>query len=156
MAGRQEIAEDIAAETLVEAWRSIARYDGSCKFSTWLFSILLHRYQKHARHAKSRPISMSALTAGESQVHEQSQENLAGAAPSPSQDLIQKEARDRLRSVLDQMPAKYREVLLMRFFEDASLGEIAAALSCPVGTVKSRLHYALEELRKTKPDLNLD
>ena len=54
-------AEDLVAETLVEAWRSLGRYDGSCRFSTWLYAILLHRFQKALRRARSRPISASAL-----------------------------------------------------------------------------------------------
>ena len=48
-------AEDLVSETLIEAWRSLRRYDGTCRFSTWLFAILLHRHHKHLRRARSRP-----------------------------------------------------------------------------------------------------
>ena len=58
-------AEDLVAETLVEAWRSLSRYDGTCRFSTWLFSILLHRHQKALRRARSRPIPLAALPSAE-------------------------------------------------------------------------------------------
>jgi len=51
------------------------------------------------------------------------------------------------------LPAKHRQVVLLRFFEDASLPDIAAVLGCSVGTVKSRLHHALEKLRKMKMNL---
>ena len=40
------LAEDLTQETLVEAWKSIARYNGTCRLNTWLYSILMHRYQK--------------------------------------------------------------------------------------------------------------
>src|SRR5512140_1567995 len=50
----QDAAEDLVSETLVEAWRSLHRYNGNCRFSTWLFAILLHRYQKALRRARSR------------------------------------------------------------------------------------------------------
>ena len=43
-------AEDLAQETLVEAWRSLARFDGRCQFSTWLYGILRHRFLKGRRH----------------------------------------------------------------------------------------------------------
>jgi len=58
--------------------------------------------------------------------------------------------RSELAAVLIVLPDQQREVLLMRFVEDMSLQEIAAALQIPVGTVKSRLHNALRALRKDR------
>ena len=63
MTGDVNAAEDLVSETLVEAWKSLARYDGSCRFSTWLCAILLHRRQKWARRARSRPLSLAWLPA---------------------------------------------------------------------------------------------
>lgn len=154
MTGQLAAAEDLVAETMVEAWRSLGRFHGTCQFSTWLFSILLHRYQKHVRRCRCRPVSLSTFQAGEAEKQQQVQENLPGSEPSPSQALVQKETGERLRLALSCMKEEHRQVLLMRFFQDASLQEIAAALQCPVGTVKSRLHYALEELRKSGANLN--
>ena len=51
------------------------------------------------------------------------------------------------------LPEKHREIIQLRFFEDASLPDMAAVLGCSVGTVKSRLHHALEKLRKMKMNL---
>jgi RNA polymerase sigma-70 factor (ECF subfamily) len=53
------------------------------------------------------------------------------------------------------LPEEQRLVVEMRFFAEASLDEIAAALGCPLGTVKSRLHYALENLRLMNLSVNL-
>ena len=55
---------------------------------------------------------------------------------------------------MESLPEKHRQVVLLRFFEDASLEEIAGALDCSVGTVKSRLHHALEKLRRMKNSVN--
>jgi RNA polymerase sigma-70 factor, ECF subfamily len=151
----QFTAEDLASETLAEAWRCLARYDQTCRFSTWLFSILLHRHQKHLRRARSRPIPVAQLSAGEAEERRQIQENLASANPSPVEAAAQREAADRLRSAVESLPEKHRQVVLLRFFEDASLPEMAALLGCSVGTVKSRLHYALERLREMEEALNL-
>jgi len=148
-------AEDLASETLVEAWRCLARYDQSCRFSTWLFAILLHRHQKHLRRARSRPVPLSRLPIAEAEAREQLQANLAADSPSPAAAAAQRESADRLRGALESLPDKHRQVVLLRFFEDASLPEIAAVLGCSVGTVKSRLHYALEKLRELESDLNL-
>ena len=148
-------AEDLVAETLVEAWRSLARYNGACRFSTWLFAILLHRHQKALRRARSRPIPLASLLSVEADQRQQAQENLPTPGPSPADEAMRKEAADKLREAVEALPEKHQQVILLRFFEDASLPEIAALLDCSVGTVKSRLHYALENLREAQHGLNL-
>jgi len=148
-------AEDIVSETLVEAWRSLSRYNGACRFSTWLFSILLHRHQKALRRARSRPIPLAALPPTEADHRRQAQENLPAAGPSPADEAMRREAVEGLRLAVEALPEKHQRVILLRFFEDASLTEIAGLLGCSVGTVKSRLHYALEKLREAQHGLNL-
>jgi RNA polymerase sigma-70 factor, ECF subfamily len=148
-------AEDLASETLVEAWRSLARYNQTCRFSTWLFAILLHRHQKYLRRARSRPIPLSRLPAVEADTQARLQENLLSAGPSPAETAEQREAAEQLRGAVAALPEKHRQVILLRFFEDASLPEIAAVLGCSLGTVKSRLHYALEKLRELENPVNL-
>jgi RNA polymerase sigma-70 factor (ECF subfamily) len=69
--------------------------------------------------------------------------------------LAQREADERVRAAVHALPERHRRVVLLRFFEDASLPEIAAALGLSVGTVKSRLHHALARLRKMKALVNL-
>lgn len=144
-------AEDLASETLVEAWRSLGRFDGSCRFSTWLFSILLHRFQKHCRAARSRPVSASSLPDIETCFAVQSPDE----ALSPAQALQCREKAAALRRALELLPERQRKVLLLRFFQDCSLEEVAGVLGCSVGTVKSRLHYGLENLRAAQHALNL-
>ncbi len=148
-------AEDLVSETLVEAWRSLHRYDGTCRLSTWLFSILLHRHQKALRRARSRPVPLAALPPTEADERRQAQESLPAAGPSPAEEAMRKEAAERLRQAVEVLPEKHQQVVLLRFFEGASLPEIAALLGCSVGTVKSRLHYALEKLRDSQHGMNL-
>ena len=148
-------AEDLVSETLVEAWRSLNRYDGTCRFSTWLFSILLHRHQKALRRARSRPIPLAALPSAEADERRQAQENLPASGPSPAEEAIRNEAAAKLRRAVRALPEKHQQVVLLRFFEEASLAEIAALLHCSLGTVKSRLHYALEKLRESQQGVNL-
>jgi RNA polymerase sigma-70 factor, ECF subfamily len=151
----QSAAEDLVSETLVEAWRSLGRYNGACRFSTWLFSILLHRHRKALRRARSRPIPLAALPLTEADERRQAQENLPTTGPSPVDEAMRREAADKLRQAVQALPEKHQRVILLRFFEDASLPEIAAVLDCSVGTVKSRLHYALEKLREAQQGMNL-
>ena len=159
LAGDLSAAEDLVSETLVEAWKSLPRYNQTCRLSTWLYAILLNRYRKSIRRARSRSISLAWLPFFEAQDFHEQQENLPSSELSPAEAMAQKETSTRLRQCLELLPEKHRQVILLRFFEDASLPDMAAVLGCSVGTVKSRLHHAMEKLRKMKmnlPDLKGD
>lgn len=146
-------AEDLVSETLVEAWKSLPRYNASCRLSTWLYSILLHRYQKSVRRARSRPISLAWLPCFQSQELQEQHLNLVSGETSPGEATAREETFAQLRRCVEALPEKHRQVICLRFFEDASLPDIAAVLDCSLGTVKSRLHHALEKLRQMKLNL---
>jgi RNA polymerase sigma-70 factor (ECF subfamily) len=153
LAGDVSAAEDLVSETLVEAWKSLPRYQQSCRLSTWLYAILLHRHRKSLRRARCRPISLAWLPFFEAQgLHEQ-QANLPSTELSPAEAMAQNETGARLRQCITLLPEKHRQVIRLRFLEDASLPDMAAVLGCSAGTVKSRLHHALEKLRKMKMNL---
>src|SRR5262245_19623137 len=84
-------AEDIAAETLAQAWKGLASFNETCRLSTWLYAILLHRYQKYLRAARSRPIPLARLPGSEAGKHEEALQQLAGAEASPAAALLQQE-----------------------------------------------------------------
>lgn len=153
LAGDLHLAEDLVSETLVEAWKSLPRYNETCRLSTWLCAILLHRHHKSLRHARSRPVSLARRPLTEArELHEQ-QENIPSNEPSPADVVIQGEIGIQVQRCLNLLPSKHRRVILLRFFEDASLSEMADVLGCSLGTVKSRLHHALEKLRQMKMNL---
>ena len=147
-------AEDLVSETLVEAWKSLSRYNETCRLSTWLYSILLHRHQKAVRRARSRPLSLAWLPFFDAEQHDEQHRKLPSAEPSPAEVATQNEMFDQLRQGVERLPDKHRQIILLRFFEDASLPDMAMVLGCSVGTVKSRLHHALEKLRKMKMNLS--
>jgi RNA polymerase sigma-70 factor, ECF subfamily len=136
-------AEDLAQETLFEAWRSLSRFDGRCRFSTWLYGILRHRFLKgRRRHDAATPCTPEALG------------RLPSAAATPDRSAESAEDAGRIRQAVAALPEEHRLVVELRFFAAASLDEIAAALDCPLGTVKSRLHYGLEKLRQKNLPVN--
>jgi len=137
-------AEDLVQETLVEAWRSLARFDGRCRFSTWLYGILRHRFLKGRRNRNAVGLSASDVL-GQVQC----------TACSPDRSAEVSEDAQRVRRAVTSLPEEHRLVVELRFFAGATLDEIAAALGCPLGTVKSRLHYALERLRQMNLAVNL-
>jgi len=150
LCGDLSVADDLVSETLVEAWKSLARYDETCRFSTWLYAILLHRHQKWRRRASSRPVALASLPVFDRENLAAWQENAASSEPSPAEAAARNEASAHIRDCIDRLPEKHRQIILLRFYEEASLPDIAHILGCPVGTVKSRLHHALEKLRAIK------
>ena len=154
LAGDLGAAEDLVSETLVEAWKSLPRYNQTCRLSTWLYAILLHRHRSAVRRARRRPMPLAWLPFFEARGWEERQANLPSPDPSPANALARSELSVRVRQWVDRLPDKHRQVILLRFFEDASLPDMAAVLGCSVGTVKSRLHHALEKLAKMKVNLS--
>ncbi len=146
-------AEDLVSEVRLRAWRSLSRYNEVCRLSTWLYAILLHCQQEAARRARSRPVSLARLPVAEAERFQSQHENQPSPAASPAVSAVQNEAAAQVLRCVELLPEKHRDVIQLRFFADASLPEIAALLDCSVGTVKSRLHHALEKLRKMKVNL---
>jgi RNA polymerase sigma-70 factor (ECF subfamily) len=146
-------AEDLVSETRMRAWRHLARYNETCRFSTWLYAILLHCHQEAARRARSRPVSLAHYPRGEANQLQEQQANMASPDLSPSLMALQSEIVVQLNRCVQMLAEKHREVIQLRFFEEASLPDMAAVLGCSIGTVKSRLHHALEKLRRMKMNL---
>ena len=142
----RQLAEDISQETLLEAWKSIERFDGRCRFSTWLYGILRHRFLKARERAARRIVAESPSYDPQS---------TSQAASDPTQVSERSEDADRVRKAVAALPDEHRQVIELRFFADAKLGDIAAALDIPLGTVKSRLHNGLEKLRQLNLAVNL-
>jgi RNA polymerase sigma-70 factor, ECF subfamily len=146
-------AEDLVSEVRVRAWKYLVRYNETCRLSTWLYAILLHCHQEAARRARARPVSLARLPFLEARELHQQHENVSSSEPSPVAAVVQNEAAFQLNRCIVMLPEKHREIIRLRFFEDASLPDMAAVLGCSVGTIKSRLHHALEKLRKMKMNL---
>lgn len=136
LCGNESTAKDLAQDTLVTAWKSIRKFNGKCRLRTWMVAIMIRIHWKQLRYEGRRPIVFLGLEFGTysmSPVQE----------PSTDTDLA-----EVVRRHVDRLPLKYREVVCLRFYQDATVAEIAAALKIKPGTVKSRLFYALEHLRK--------
>lgn len=145
LCGNAALAEDLAQDTLVEAWKSLRRYNGRCQFFTWLCAILLNRYRNTAR--QKRPLPFSAFAAGDDGEFQRSLSQVADRQPLPDQAALLRDQSALVWQCIRALPPKHQQVIHLRFYVDDSLEDIAAALGCSVGTVKSRLFHALENLR---------
>ena len=134
LTAHRETAEDLFQETWVRVLDRGHQYDGKSKFETWLFAIARHLVIDAAR--RKKPDNLDALLE-------------EPAAPNASSlDLVaSQETQKKIQASLGQLPAVYREVLVLRFHEDLQLDEIAGVIGAPLSTVKSRLYRGLESLR---------
>lgn len=144
--GDHQRAQDLVQETMIAAWKSLPRFDGSCRFFTWLYVILLRQHRRALGWFSRRlPLATLEQQAAASRAEPAS----PGEAPN-SQDA----EAELLRAMLAALPARHREVVRLRFYAGASEAEIATALGISPGTVKSRLHHALTKLRRMKEKMN--
>ncbi len=146
LCGNATLAEDLAQETLVEAWKCLRRYNGQCQFFTWLCAILLNRHRNLLR--KKRPLPFSAFARHDRDEFQNKISNLTDPDPLPDEAAQLHEQAVRVRNCLETLSYKHQQVIFLRFYADDSLDGIAAVLDCSVGTVKSRLFHALDKLRK--------
>lgn len=154
LCGDLPTAEDLAQQTWLEAWKSRSRYNHSCRFTTWLYSILLHVHYHVLRKKRSSPIPLTSLAADQSDRSWEQWLATPSAADSPSEALVNKELASQWRQLAEGLPEIHREVIMLRFFEHAALDEIAAVTGVSVNTVKTRLHYALKKMRLMEDKMN--
>jgi RNA polymerase sigma-70 factor (ECF subfamily) len=131
-------AEDAVQEGFVKAYRNLGGFRTDAAFKPWLFTIV-------ANEARNRRRAMSRRAKLELQVREQPQP--VGADVEDTVALH--DQRRRLLDVVAGLPDRYREVIALRYFAELSESETAEVLSCPLGTVKSRLSRASHILRET-------
>jgi len=144
--GDLQLAQDLVQETMIAAWKSLRRYDGSCRLFTWLYVILLRQRRRALRWSARRlPLpTLEQVTSGPR--HEPTTVD-DGEIPDAAESEL-------LRAMVAALPARHREVIRLRFYAQASEAEMAAALGISHGTVKSRLYHALEKLRRMKEKMN--
>lgn len=139
--------EELLQEVFFQLYRSLPRFAGRSRFRTWLYG-LAHNVCRHERRRRGRrpePLGDGGEDA--------SLEAIPDLAPDVTERLAAGEERRRVRREVDRLPAIYREVLVLRDWEDLSYAEIAGVLEIPVGTVRSRLHQARARLAGALRDL---
>lgn len=125
-------ARDVTQEALVDAWRGYPRLRDRERVRPWLHAIIANRSRKHLRARRSRPRFIYVSTWPE------------GAEDDGSTVLAE---RDRLDRAFESLPADQRIALALHYALDLSVPQVAAVLSVPDGTIKSRIHAGVERLR---------
>lgn len=141
---RQDAAE-VAQDAFVKVYRNIGEFRGECAFTTWLHQIVVNltRNKHHwwTRRGRQATVSLDCPV-----------EARARPEDAPDAEAARSEFVEALGRQMAELPAKFREALVLRNVEEMSYEEIAAAMRCSVGTVKSRVARAREALRERMKD----
>lgn len=147
--------ESIAQEAFLRIFRDAESYDYPRKFSTWFYTILRNLAKNELRY-RSRHYTLSLeeeLARSEGQMALRIRDCLKSPGSGPLQEVLDGELEDRLRQAIETLPEKAREVLILHRFQGLNYREIAEITEAPLGTVRSRLHSALNHIRKEIKDL---
>ena len=148
--GNREDAEEVAQDVFVRIHRALPSFRGDAEFTTWMYRIAINlarnKYRWNKCRGSQRSVSMDAPIGGRddgSGIME-----LPTDGPRPDEALSKAEFEKDIAQEVEKLPPLYREALVLRNVEEMSYDQIAALLGCKLGTIKSRIARAREELRR--------
>lgn len=147
-----DLVEDIAQETFIRAYRALAQFRGDAQFYTWLYRIAVNTAKKALMDMKRDP-TVSENSFKSSDDDETSVlENELTSSETPDAVLASKEIAEMVNSAMEALPEELRQAITLREIEGLSYEEISEAMSCPIGTVRSRIFRAREAIsQRIKP-----
>lgn len=143
MCGSNAAAEDLVQETYLAAATSLDSFEGRSSVYTWLYGIMRNKFRAYLR-SKHHQVSLQQLA--EESAGADASELVGADEPGAHEQSVRRETAEIVREALDALPPHHRDVLALRYLERMSYKEIADALGCSLGTVKSRIHYALRSI----------
>jgi RNA polymerase sigma-70 factor (ECF subfamily) len=138
----QATAEDMAQEAFLKAYRSLGSFRGESQFSTWLTAVALNTYRSRLHQDRQPWLGRKPVEPVDTE-------------PSLQNALEQGQRAELVRRAVLTLPARYRDAILMYYFEDLDIAESARVLGIAEGTLKAQLHRARELLRSRCERLGL-
>ena len=127
-------ADDLAQEIFIAAYRALPSFRGDASFSTWIYRIAVHICSHHLRKRRLETTELDEQQADCEREHDPMRAAMSG------------ELREHVRRAIETLPYKLKLVVVLRDLHGLSYEEIAEVVNCPIGTVRSRLHYATQRL----------
>lgn len=137
------MADDVAQETFIKAYRRFQTYRGQGTIKSWLLTIARNTAFTYMRRSFVRRVLLF-----DSRTAEQASKLARQAAPSAEAEAIGKETEHELWNTVLALPTKFRDPLILRYHHHLSIEEAAAVLGVSEGTVKSRIHRARQKAMK--------
>lgn len=127
-------ADDLTQEVFLGVYRALPRFRGESSFATWIYRITVHICSRYVRRRRFETQDLMEWDVE------------ADAAVGPEGRAELSELQQRVRAAIGELPYKLRVVIVLRDLHGLSYEEIARIAGCPVGTVRSRIHYATQKL----------
>mgnify|MGYP003623572706 CR=1 FL=1 len=138
--GNRDDADDLLQETFVKVYLNLHKYKPGYTFGQWIYTIARNTFIDYVRKRRD-DLSLDSM-------QESGASGMAPTAlsPNPEESVINSQQRAQLEHHLGKMTPRYRRLIELRFFKDYSYEEIATELALPLGTVKTQIHRAREQL----------
>ena len=153
MVHNEQDAWDLAQDSFLKAWKSIARFRGQSSFYTWIYRIVMNVTIDSLRKKQVRGGGAEFDDAIQLKEIDPASRTVPHADALPHEQMEQKEIRRRIDAAIAQLSPEHRAVILMKEIEDMQYHEIAESLGCSIGTVMSRLFYARKKLQNLLRDV---
>lgn len=137
-------AEDVVQEAFLQVHHSAREFDPARRFKPWLFTIAANKARDYLRKvSRRREVPFDAHVGNEDEAGQRFIDLLSGKDVLPDENLALDEKRQFARGIMETMPTKLSEVLILAYYHRFPYREIAEIVGIPLGTVKSRLHAAV-------------
>jgi len=142
-----DLVPDIAQETFIRAYRALPQFRGESAFYTWLYRIAVNTAKKALMELKRDPLVSESAYASRDDDDETSRvENELSDGETPEGLLASKEIAAAVNAAIEALSEDLRQAITLREIEGLSYEEIAEAMNCPIGTVRSRIFRAREAI----------
>ncbi len=142
-----DLVQDIAQETFIRAYRALHQFRGEAQFYTWLYRIAVNTAKKALLDMKRNPVIYEGAMRGADQDDETSRfERELISDETPETVLAAREIAQAVNAAMEALPEDLRQAVTLREIEGLSYEEIATAMECPIGTVRSRIFRAREAI----------
>lgn len=138
--------EDVAQETFIKAYRALPKFRGDSSFYTWLYRIAINSARNWQAARQRRPLALKEYKNDEGETF--SPEDTLTDSNTPELELASRQVAHTVNCAIEQLAPELRTAILLREIEGLSYEEIAQAMDCPIGTVRSRIYRAREAIAK--------
>jgi RNA polymerase sigma-70 factor (ECF subfamily) len=150
-------AEDLVQDAALLAYKAFGTFQRGTNFKAWFFRILTNAFYSRHRKEKHEKANLSTDEVPALYLYQKTTEaGISGSDQDPAAAIMDRLDADRVGEALDTLPEEYRTVATLYFIDDLSYHQIAEAVQCPVGTVRSRLHRGRRMLQKALWDVAME
>lgn len=140
----QSEIEDVAQEAFIKAYRALPQFRGDSAFYTWLYRIAINTAKNHLVASGRRPSSPSEFETEDGETFDET--DTLSDNNTPESVLASREIAETVNAAIEALPEELRSAIVLREIEGMSYEDIATAMGCPIGTVRSRIFRAREAI----------